>query len=99
MAELRGKEAAGRASEATARENRDENGKLLETGVVLGILMTKQKSLFKPCGICFGRGVMKQGTRWVKCICGRFTDSRGEALLAKQEKLDKRYQELKDKGW
>ena len=35
MAELRGKEAAGRASEATARENRDENRKLLETGIVL----------------------------------------------------------------
>lgn len=59
----------------------------------------KQRSLYKPCGICYGRGVKKQGIRWVKCPCGRLMDSRGASLLAKQKKLDDRYQELKDKGW
>jgi hypothetical protein len=61
--------------------------------------MAKQKGLFKPCGICYGRGVMRKGSRYVKCLCGRLTDSRGAALLAKQKKLDDRFRELKDKGW
>jgi hypothetical protein len=62
-------------------------------------LRIPMKRLYKPCGICFGRGVMRKGARYVKCSCGRLVDSRGAKLLGKQKKLDERYQELKDKGW
>jgi len=62
-------------------------------------LITQPKRLYKACGICFGRGVKKEKSRWVHCPCGRLVDSRGAALLAKQKKLDAQYQELKRKGW
>lgn len=51
------------------------------------------------CAKCDGRGIIRETAgRYVRCDCGRLPDSKGAALLAKQEKLDKRLEEIRLKG-
>jgi hypothetical protein len=56
----------------------------------------------KPfCGRCYGKGIAKDpgGIRYVLCHCGRPVNSWAAHKLAEQAKLDKRYEEIKTKGW
>jgi hypothetical protein len=55
----------------------------------------------RRCLKCFGDGVFRnrETRRFDKCDCGRLPNVKGISKLAKQEKLDKRLQELREKGW
>jgi hypothetical protein len=60
----------------------------------------------KWCKVCYGRGVMRVrvgGTTrlgaYVRCVCGRLPDSRGQKLMADQEALQKRLEEVKRGTW
>jgi hypothetical protein len=53
------------------------------------------------CNICYNRGIVRDKTtqRYFKCVCGRMLDSVSAGKMAKQEKLDKRLESVKMKGW
>lgn len=53
------------------------------------------------CGQCGGRGYWRddESKRVYPCGCGRTPNDAGRRALAKQDKLDKRLEELQTKGW
>ena len=59
----------------------------------------KQKNAV--CKSCFGQGIIRnhQTQRYEKCACGKPPNLNATAKLVKQERLEKRLQELKEKGW
>jgi len=56
----------------------------------------------KWCNKCYGHGIYRSPPRtgkYVKCECGRLMDSWGTSRWTKQEKEEKRFQEIMHKGW
>jgi hypothetical protein len=53
------------------------------------------------CSMCYNRGIVRDQTtkRYFRCHCGRMLDSKAAGIMAKQEKLDKRLEDVKKEGW
>jgi hypothetical protein len=51
--------------------------------------------------MCYNRGIVRDKTtkRYFRCHCGRMLDSKAAGIMAKQEKLDKRLEDVKKEGW
>ena len=55
----------------------------------------------RRCHLCFNRGIVRNKVtrRWDRCECGRLLDSKSEAKLSAQAKLDARAEEVRKGNW
>jgi hypothetical protein len=53
------------------------------------------------CSSCRGTGICRNGKSgpYLRCNCGRMPNATASLKLANQEKLNKRFAEIKTKGW
>ncbi len=74
-----------------------KQAKILDTlPEVPGLHSAKRRAY---CGRCFNKGIVRIGSQYVNCHCGRTVNATGAALLAKQERLRKRWEEIKEGKW